>query len=127
MADPEPLDAVVLVADDDALVRSVLGLALRSLGLTVIEASDAQEAQEAAHSASLDLVVLDINMPGGTVHDTLGSLREGHPELPVLVLSGELAAPADVLDVANEFAHKPIDLADFLSRVTRLLRHDRSA
>ncbi len=122
MADPEPIDAVVLVADDDSLVRSVLCMALRSLGLTVVEAADARQVREVARSAPLDLVVLDINMPGGTVHDTLGSLREDRPELPVLVLSGELSPPADLQTVVNEFAHKPIELADFLSRVTRLLR-----
>jgi len=125
MADPEPIDAVVLVADDDDLVRSVLGMALRSLGLTVVEAADARQVAEVARNAPLDLAVLDINMPGGTVHDTLGSLREEQPALRVLVLSGDLSPPADLHTVANDFAHKPIELPDFLSRVTRLLRQSQ--
>ena len=56
-----------------------------------------------------DLVVLDINMPGGTVHDTLGGLRDLHPELPILVLSGEASPPDDL----------PLTHADLRSQADR--------
>ena len=126
MADPEPLDAVVLVADDDALVRSVLSMALTSRGISVVESASVEETRAAARSHRLQLAVLDINMPGGTARDALDALQTAHPELPVLVLSGELFPPADLTETGCEFARKPIDLDDFLERVGRLLTTSRS-
>lgn len=126
MADPEPLDAVVLVADDDALVRSVLRMALASRGLAVVESSDVAETRRAAQSHSLQLAVLDINMPGGTVHDALEAIRASHAHLPVLVLSGDQSPPNGLEDADCEFARKPIELDDFLGRVERLLDLTRS-
>ncbi len=111
----------MLIADDDALVRGVLRMALTRAGYTVVEARDAVEVVKAAAEHAPDLVVLDINMPGGTVHDTLGSLRDRTPDLPVLVLSGEAQAPADLIGPASDFARKPIDLDDLLVRLRRLL------
>ncbi|MDO9590177.1 MAG: response regulator [Microcella sp.] len=113
-------NASVLIADDDPLVRRVLRMALESQGYRVLEATDASEVLSAAEPRP-DLVVLDINMPGGTVRETLGGLRELHPHLPILVLSGETVAPVDLPADAAEFARKPIDLTDLLSRVRRLL------
>lgn len=121
MTTPEGSTASVLIADDDALVRGVLRLALTRAGYTVVEACNAIEVIEAAAAHTPDVVVLDINMPGGTVHDTLGSLRDRIPGLPVLVLSGASQPPADLTGPASDFAHKPIDLDDLLARVRRLL------
>lgn len=121
MATSERSSPTILIADDDSLVRGVLRMALLRAEYTVLEAGDAIEVIAVASEHGPDLVVLDINMPGGTVHDTLGSLREGLPNLPVLVLSGEMRAPADLVGPASDFARKPIDLDDFLDRVHRLL------
>jgi DNA-binding NtrC family response regulator len=121
MADPEPTDAVVLVADDDALVRSVLRMGLASRGIAVVESSTVDETRQAAQSQTLHLAVLDINMPGGSVHDALQALRASHAHLPVLVLSGDLSPPDALLHADCEFARKPIELDDFLERVERLL------
>jgi len=121
MSPPEGLPASVLVADDDALVRTILRLVLTRAGYMVTEACDAVEVIRVAHSQRPDLVILDINMPGGTVHDTLGSLREVLPELPILVLSGELETPVDLLGVALDFARKPIGRDELLARVKSLL------
>jgi len=121
MVAPEVSLVSVLIADDDSLVRGVLRMALTRAGYTVIEACDAIEVLVAQAAYGLDLVILDINMPGGTLHDTLGSLRERQPELPVLVLSGESGPPVDLTGPACDFARKPIDLDDLLGRVELLL------
>lgn len=121
MTAPEGSHGTVLVADDDALVRGVLRLALTRAGYEVVEARDAGEALAAAMAHDPALVVLDINMPGGTVHETLGSLRERCPTLPVLVLSGESHPPADLEMANSDFARKPIELDDLLARIHRLL------
>lgn len=121
MTAPERSHGTVLVADDDALVRGVLRMALSRAGYTVVEARDAADALAVAQQSDPDIVVLDINMPGGTVHETLGSLRDRRPELPVLVLSGENSPPADLIGARSDFARKPIELDDLLARIQTLL------
>ncbi len=121
MTAPDGSIATVLIADDDALVRGVLRMALSRAGYVVVEASDAASAIARASEHSPQLVVLDINMPGGTVTETLSGLRALHPGLPVLVLSGEDHAPPDLQGPGNDFARKPIELDDLLARVHHLL------
>lgn len=120
MTTPAGSTVSVLIADDDLLVRRVLRMALESRGYEVREASDALEVITQAQLRP-DLVILDINMPGGTVNETLGGLRDLHPDLPILVLSGEAAPPQDLPGSFADYARKPIDLDDLLSRVRRLL------
>jgi len=120
MATPEGSRISVLIADDDALVRRVLRFALESRGYDVTEAVDVAEVISAAATLP-DLVVLDINMPGGTVHEAIGGLRDLHSHLPILVLSGESAPPVDLESAASDFAQKPIDLDDLFARIERLL------
>lgn len=120
MTTPEGSNVSVLVADDDPLVRRVLRKALESQGYEVDEAGDANEVIAHAQHHH-DLVVLDINMPGGTVQQTLGGLRELHPDLPILVLSGEPTPPHDLPLTLADYARKPIELDDLLARVRRLL------
>ena len=125
MSTPEVVPQTVLVADDDALVRGVLRMVLTRDGFSVVEAGSVAETISVATSTRPSLVVLDVNMPGGTVHETLTALRQQWPELPVLILSGEAQAPSDLLGVHAEFAHKPVELDDFLSAVHRLLAEHR--
>ena len=71
----------VLVADDDALIRELLSNVLREQGLTVITASDGEEALEAIDAQLPDLLLLDLNMPrmdGFTLLDVLRT-EPGYP------------------------------------------------
>ena len=121
MSTPEVVPTTVLVADDDALVRDVLRMALMRGGFRVVEARNSAEAIATAASTQPSLVILDVNMPGCSVNETLTSLREQSPNLPVLILSGEAEAPAQFIDSHGDFARKPIELNELLSRVHRLL------
>ena len=121
MATPEGSQASVLIADDDPLVRRVLRYALESRGYRVTEALDVAEVISAAATCVPDLVVLDINMPGGTVHEAISALRARHPGVPILVLSGATATTVDIDSPVTDFAQKPIDLDDLVSRAERVL------
>jgi two-component system OmpR family response regulator len=123
MSPPEGRAASVLIADDDALVRSVLRIALTRAGFTVAEACDAVEVIAAVQTHHPDLVVLDINMPGGSLEETLSALRARQAEIPILVLSGEAEPPYELLGTTFDFARKPISLDDLLTRVNTLLDH----
>jgi len=121
MAAPERSSRTVLVADDDALVRSVLRMALASRGHTVIEAADAPTTISAGRTHDVDLAILDISMPGGDAASTLASLRDHRDDRPVLVLSGAAKLPPELAAAGVEFARKPIELDDFLELVSALL------
>lgn len=125
MADPGAASATVLVADDDPLVRTVLKMALAGLAQRVLEARSVSEVVHLDADAAIDLVILDVNMPGGTTDDCLDALAVRSPAPRVLLLSGE-DAPAFAAR-ADSFARKPIDLASFQQIVTRLLERPPSA
>jgi two-component system, NarL family, invasion response regulator UvrY len=80
----------ILLADDHAVVRA--GLRQFIAGhhdLNVVgEAANGAEVIDCVRKVDLDLVVLDISMPGPSGIDTLKSLKQIRPELPVLILSG---------------------------------------
>lgn len=108
--------ARVLVADDDPLIRMVLRSALEEHGVEVAEAASGAEAIAAAHT--VDLAVVDARMPGLSLLETIVGLRSQR-RIPVLVISGAWLDDNLPDDVA--YLMKPIELADFLSAVDRLL------
>jgi two-component system, OmpR family, response regulator len=112
--------ATVLVADDDPLIRTVLRMALESMGHEVLEASSADEVVQFSPNREVQLVILDVNMPGADVTACLDALRSHHSRPRVMLLSGE-SSPA-LQSRADGFAQKPLDLDSFTGRVTDLLR-----
>ena len=111
----------ILVADDDVLIRAVLWMALSGPDCMVDEAGDAAQVAAALTSAPADLVILDISMPGGGVEETIACIHHRAPDARILVLSGDLEAPASVRSIIDDFARKPIELDDLRERVDRLL------
>lgn len=119
MAAPGGSPATVLVADDDPLVRTVLRMALSGMGCLVREARTTAEVVGLDVGVEVDLVILDLNMPGGTAVESLDALASrAHPPR-VLLLSGEDAP--DLLDRVDGFARKPVELGDFTLIVRSLL------
>ncbi|WAB83036.1 response regulator [Microcella daejeonensis] len=113
--------AAILVADDDALVRAVLRMALVAHGHTVVEAFDAASVAEVDAQVPIAIAILDINMPGGTVHDSLDALAARRPMPAVLLLSGDDRPDAAVLARVAGLARKPIELDELHARVAALL------
>lgn len=79
----------ILIADDHRIVREGLKqiLADTSDMAVVAEANNGQDVLDALGKQSLDVVMLDISMPGRSGLDILKQLRTGYPKLPVLILS----------------------------------------
>ena len=89
----------ILVVDDHPLLREAVREVLKQLdaSIEVLEATDCATALAAAErQPELDLILLDIQMPGRSGLDALSDLREKHPEVPVVVLSGS-ELPGDVM------------------------------
>lgn len=117
----------LLIADDHPIVRSGLRrIAEEGDGITVTaEASNGQEALAAMRTTAVDIVLLDISMPGAPFLETLTRLREEHPSVRVLVLS---AHPEDQWAVRALRAgasgyltkdHSPTQLVEAVRRVFR--------
>jgi DNA-binding NtrC family response regulator len=121
MSGPNVAQKTVLVADDDDLVRGVVRMALTRDGLRVVEAHDAESVLQVASDHWPAVVILDVNMPGGGIDETLAALTTRHPDVAVLVMSGAPLQLSGVAGLHIDFALKPLDREDLLSRVHRLL------
>lgn len=83
----------VLIADDDSDLVHMLALSLQGLGLEVFRSPDAMHALVGTHRARPDLVVLDVNMPGGNGLSVCEMLADNErtAHIPVIVMSGQSA------------------------------------
>jgi DNA-binding NarL/FixJ family response regulator len=77
----------VLIADDHPIVRKGLRQILEDEGMSVAETGTIPATREAVAQQQLDVLVLDVNMPGGSGLELVGELSKSCPRLPVLVLS----------------------------------------
>ncbi|MEP6778837.1 MAG: ATP-binding protein, partial [Gemmatimonadaceae bacterium] len=81
----------ILVAEDDAAVRSVIERILGRAGYSLVVARNGAEAVAAAKAEHFDLVILDVIMPGLSCAETLKQLRDQNSEIRVLLSSGYTA------------------------------------
>jgi len=106
--------ARIMVVDDEPSVRKLVSRLLESLGHDVVEAQDGAEALARAGDAPVDMVLLDIDMPGIDGLETLRRLRRAAPDTIVVMVSGIQDEPRAVRaleDGARDFIRKPFDLA----------------
>jgi CheY-like chemotaxis protein len=115
----------VLVVDDEDSVRGVLDIGMRQQGFAVWLAADGREALEVyrRHGGAIDVVLVDVRMPGRDGPQTLAALREVNPEVRCCFMSGDLGGYTEEglrnLGAAALF-RKPFRLAE-VSRVLREL------
>ena len=117
----------VLVADDDRVWVEVLGTAFRKKGFEVLPAFDGMQTMMAAMQGMPDLIVLDVQMPGGTGLDTLRRLKMSTKTspIPVIVVSGaaDPNMPRTVTQLgAAQFVRKPTTVDDVMAAVRDVLR-----
>lgn len=106
----------ILIADDDAIYRERLALALRGEGYETITAGDADAALDAAHEFQPDAAVLDLRMPGDGI-DCLRRLLARHPGVRALMLTGygSIASALEAVRAgAIDYLTKPADADQIL-------------
>ncbi len=107
----------ILIADDDHLVREAVLKILKMFGHDVIAVASGEEAVSAV-SNDLDVIILDINMPGMDGFDTLNEINKKGLDIPVIFLTGagsmEYAVKAINLG-AYDFISKPIEDLDLFN------------
>jgi two-component system OmpR family response regulator len=116
--------ATILVTDDDAHIREVVRYALERAGHKVIEAADGTAALKEFEKQPIDLVVLDIVMPGVDGLDVCRSVRE-RSEVAILFLSSRDDELDRILGLemgADDYVTKPFSPRELVARVKAMLR-----
>jgi two-component system, NtrC family, nitrogen regulation response regulator NtrX len=121
------MSANVLVVDDEKNIRRALRMVLEGAGLNVEDCADAETALALLAQREMDLIILDVRLPGMDGISALTKIRE-MPEMrhtPVLMISGH-ASVSDAMEAvrrgATDFFEKPIDRELMMSRVQNALR-----
>ncbi len=119
------MPGVILVIEDEPGIVDFLERGLRAQGFEVISAMDGSAGATAAVENEVDLVVLDLMLPGKSGLDVLATLREDRPGLPVIVLTalGEVEHRVAGLDAgAVDYLTKPFSLTELAARIRAQLR-----
>ena len=77
----------VMIVDDEEVLRDVLEVVLRREGFDVVLAASGEEALNLLDGEEVDLVILDVMLPGISGIDTLRAIRIANPTLPVVVIT----------------------------------------
>jgi two-component system OmpR family response regulator len=118
------LKARLLVVDDDTALRETLADFFEMEGYEVLQAANVGEARRLWAEGRPDLLLLDINMPGGDGLTFAAELR-GKSSTPIIILSGKGAMVDRVVGLevgADDYLAKPFELRELLARVRAVLR-----
>ncbi len=119
----------VIVADDDAAIRTVVGQALTRAGYDVRSASNAATLWRFVQSGEGDLVITDVMMPDENAFDLIPRIRKLRPELPIVVMSAQntfMTAIKASERGAYEYLPKPFDLQELVSVAGRAIAEPKA-
>ena len=114
----------ILVVDDDPDARRIARTILASEGYDVVEVETAERALDTIRNRRVDLVILDLALPGTPGLELLATLRRHH-DLPVLIISGNTDVNTRIVGLrvgADDFVVKPVAPGEISARVGALLR-----
>src|ERR1700680_900976 len=114
----------ILVADDDAAIRTVLNQALSRAGYEVRSTGNAATLWRWVSQGDGDLIITDVLLPDESAFDLLPRIKKARPDLPVLVMSAQntfMTAIRASERGAYEYLPKPFDLKELTSIVGRAL------
>jgi two-component system, OmpR family, response regulator len=114
----------ILVVDDDEEIRTLLSEYLRGAGLGVQTAADGKEMRRELAGGSIDLLVLDLMLPG---EDGLSLCRvvRADSSIPIIMLTARSAVVDRVVGIemgCDDYLVKPFDPRELLARIRGLLR-----
>jgi CheY-like chemotaxis protein len=126
MASFHPLRGVILLVDDEDLIRQTIGSALRALGLEVLTAGDGLEALEQFREARPrpNLVLMDLTMPRMDGREAFLAMHDLDPSIPVVLSSGftekDSVKTLSGLEPAG-FMQKPYQIRELRQMLQRVL------
>ncbi len=119
----------ILVADDDAAIRTVLNQALARAGFTPRATGNAATLWQWVSQGEGDLVITDVVMPDENAFDLIPKIKKIRPDLPIIVMSAQntlMTAISAAECGAYEYLPKPFDLKELIAIVARALTEPKS-
>src|SRR4051812_19398923 len=117
--------AAILIIDDEAQIRKLLEITLRSNDYTTDQATNAREGLVMAASHPPDMIILDLGLPDEDGHTVLKKLREWYTN-PIIILSVQ-SNEEDIIKAldngANDYLVKPFRTGELLARIRTALRN----
>ncbi len=119
----------VLVVDDDRDIRQMVGDYLRRNGLRVSLAADGREMRATLDTSDIDLIVLDVMMPGEDGLSLCRNLRAGkHRAVPIVLLTARDDETDRIIGLemgADDYVTKPFSSRELLARINAVIRRAR--
>jgi two-component system, OmpR family, copper resistance phosphate regulon response regulator CusR len=115
----------VLLVEDDERIREIVERGLGARGFVVSSAGDAPSGIELARALDVDLVLLDLVLPGGHGLEVLEAIRAIKPRLPVIALTAlaDVRSRVDGLEAgADDYVTKPFSIQELAARIRARLR-----
>jgi DNA-binding response OmpR family regulator len=112
----------ILIVDDEVEFAETFAERLRLRGFTTYVASSGEQALDVVDDVAVNVIVLDLKMPGMDGLEVLRRLKKSHPEIEVIILSGhgsELDEAYGRNLGAFEYLRKPADIGDVVDAVNR--------
>lgn len=120
----------ILVVDDDKNTRRLMKLLIEEAGYTVCTAADGDEALMLLGEHHIDLIILDVMMPGMDGYELTNELRASDNELPIIMVSAK-QLPEDIKKGfragVDDYMTKPVDEEELILRIKALLRRAKIA
>lgn len=116
--------ARIMVVDDDPQIRRVLRTALVAQGYEVVDARNGEEALETIRDGKLDLIILDVNMPGMSGIETCRTIRSTSDVVIIMLTVRDAESDkVEALDAgADDYMTKPFGSPELLARIRAALR-----
>ena len=118
----------ILIVDDDREIRSLLADYLDSNGYSTVTAADGYAMATALNANKIDLIVLDLNLPGDDGLTLCRNLR-AHSAMPVIMLTARSEALDRIIGLemgADDYLSKPFEPRELLARIRSVLRRANS-
>ena len=116
----------ILIVDDEQSIRRFLNASLASQHYNILEAADGAAALAAVNHNLVDLILLDLGLPGMDGFEVIRQLRASGSAVPIIVLSSRAdeAGKVKALDLgADDYITKPFGVDELLARIRAAVRH----
>ena len=118
----------ILVIEDNKNMRKLICATLKQNGYSTFEAEDGEVGLDVLDNTHIDLIICDIMMPNMDGYEFTETLREGHCEIPIIIVTAkeQLEDKKKGFSVgADDYMVKPIDFEELILRIGAILRRSK--